>query len=378
MKQKKICVVTGNRADYSRLKSVLRAIRAHPRLRLTLFAIASHLLPDAGETIQDLRRDGFRIDAVARTVIEGEDTTAMAKSVGLGVLELPTLLGIHRPDIVVIVGDRFEILSVAVAAALMNIPLAHIQGGEVTGSIDESIRHAITKFAHLHFPATRASAARIIKMGEQRSRVFAVGCPSVDILDAVDFRQDLHARYHLIPGERFLLVAQHPVTTEFHDVRRQIRETLEAVAVLRMKTIFLFPNIDAGSKDMVAEIRRFDRGHALDELVYKYKHIVNEDFLWLLRRAACMVGNSSAGIREAGYFGTPVVNIGSRQAGRERGRHVRDVSHHMADIVRAVRRQCAVGRYPVQRLYGAPGAGRRIADILARQPAIPVQKRIGY
>ncbi|MCK4816082.1 UDP-N-acetylglucosamine 2-epimerase (hydrolyzing), partial [bacterium] len=183
---RKICVVTGNRSEYSRLKSVMKAIKEHPDLELILIVTASHLLDDFGKTIRVIKGDGFKIDSVARTVAAGEDLISMAKSVGLCTLELPTLFDLYQPDVVLIVGDRFDALGAAISAAMMNIPLAHIQGGEVTGTIDESTRHSITKFAHIHFPATAKSAERLIKMGERPDMVFNVGCPSVDIILSID------------------------------------------------------------------------------------------------------------------------------------------------------------------------------------------------
>ncbi|RLB87278.1 MAG: UDP-N-acetylglucosamine 2-epimerase (hydrolyzing), partial [Deltaproteobacteria bacterium] len=198
---RKICVVTGNRSEYSKLKPVMKAIREHSDLELILIATASHLLDDFGKTVEVIKKDGFKIDSVARTVAAGEDLVSMAKSVGLCTLELSTLFDLYKPDVVLISGDRFDALGAAISAALMNIPLAHIEGGEVSGTIDESIRHAITKFAHIHFPATAKSAERIIKMGERPDRVFNVGCPAVDIILSIDIgsREEICRKFNLNP-----------------------------------------------------------------------------------------------------------------------------------------------------------------------------------
>jgi UDP-hydrolysing UDP-N-acetyl-D-glucosamine 2-epimerase len=364
---RKICVVTGNRSEYSKLKSVMQAIDGHPELKSILIVTASHLLDDFGMTVDVIKRDGFKVDAIARTVAAGEDLASMAKSAGLCALELPTLFEMYAPDIVLIVGDRFDALGAVIAAALMNIPVAHIQGGEITGTIDESIRHAITKFAHIHFPATAKSAERIIKMGERPEMVFNVGCPSADIMLSVDIgpRQELCSKFNLDPKEPFLIMVQHPVTTEYEFAREQLRETLEADSELKIQTILLYPNTDAGSKDMVREIRMFDMAGKLEH-VYKYKHIVFEDYISLLAHSACIVGNSSSGIRESCYFGTPAVNIGTRQNKRERGSNVIDVGYDREQIKKAILGCISHGKYnPPEYVYGKGNAGKKIASILA-------------
>jgi UDP-hydrolysing UDP-N-acetyl-D-glucosamine 2-epimerase len=375
-----ICVITGNRSEYSRLKSVMQAIKKRRDLKLTLFVTASHLLDDFGMTINNIRADGFDIDASADTIVAGENLSAMAKSVGVGVLEITTLLSQFKPDIVLIVGDRFDALSSAIAAALTNTLVAHIQGGEVTGSIDESIRHTITKLSHIHFPSTKKSAERIIKMGERPETVFNVGCPSMDILSSIklDGLDEVYRKYdlNLNPKDKFLLIIQHPVTTEYDHVRHQIRETLEAVHASGLPAIMFYPNVDAGSKDMVREIRLFDEEKTHNKIT-KLKHLAFEDFITLLRHCLCVVGNSSAGIRETCFFGVPTVNIGSRQTGRERGKNIIDVEHDQVKIKAAIEKQIRAGKYEPEYIYGRGDAGEKIAEILATCD-IKVQKRIAY
>ncbi len=365
---RKICVITGNRSEYSRLKSVMKAIQEHPELELVLIVTASHLLDDFGRTVEVIKADGFTVNTVARTVAAGEDLVSMAKSVGLCSLEMPTILDWYQPDIVLIVGDRFDALGAATSAALMNIPIAHIQGGELTGTVDESIRHAITKFAHVHLPSTAQSAERIIRMGEKPEMVFNVGCPSVDIILAVDIgpRETICNKYKMNPAEPFLIMVQHPVTTEYEFAREQIRETLQAVAQVKIQTIMLYPNVDAGSKDMLREIRMFESGDGIEH-VNKFKHIPFEDYTRLLAHCACIVGNSSSGIRESCYFGTPAVNIGTRQSGRERGSNVVDVGYDSEEIRQAILDSVKHGKYdPPEYIYGSGNSGKKIADILAR------------
>lgn len=376
---RKICIVTGNRSDYSRLKSVIRAVGDYPDLELTLIASASHLLDDFGKTIDNIKKDGFKIDYMVRSIIEGEDLVSMTKSVGLGVLEFPSIFEQDMPDIVLIVGDRFDVYSVAISAALMNIPLAHIQGGEVTGTIDESIRHSITKLAHIHFPSTQESAERIIKMGEIPDRVFNVGCPSFDELDNLDIpsREEMCKKYNLNPDEPFIILAHHPVTTEFNKTMEHESELLEAIYSLNIQTIMLYPNVDAGSKDIVKVIRKFEL-KTPGQKIQKYKHIDFEDYMQLLKYCDCIVGNSSSGIRESCYFGTPAVNIGTRQSGRERGCNVIDVDYNCYDIKNAVIKAIEHGKFEDENIYGDGKAGEKIAEILATVNIDTVQKRIYY
>src|SRR4051794_12559534 len=267
---RKVCVVVASRANYARIKTALEAIRDHPDLELQLVAGASLVLERFGNALEVVTMDGFSPNATIRFIIEGETPATMAKSTGLGMLELPTVFELLQPGVVVTVADRFETIATAVAAAYMNIPVAHTQGGEVSGSIDESVRHAVTKLAHLHFPATELAARRVIAMGEDRNSVFNVGCPSIDLVARTDLglRQDVLELFGgtgspVDPERPFLLVMQHPVTTEYGDGFDQMTETLEAVAELGMQALVFWPNVDAGSDDVAKSIRTFrERGEA--------------------------------------------------------------------------------------------------------------------
>src|SRR4051812_15003132 len=239
MSRRKICIVVASRANYARIRSVLAAVRDHPELELQIVAGASLVLQRFGNAIDVMESHGFTPDAVVRFIIEGENPTTMAKSTGLGLLELPTVFEQLRPDVVVTVADRFETISTAIAAAYMNIPLAHTQGGEVSGSIDESVRHAVTKLAHLHFPSTELSRQRVLAMGENPRWVHNTGCPSIDLVAQTEIgtREDVLAGLDLRgtgspvdPGREYVVVMQHPVTTEFGASLEQINVTLDAVA----------------------------------------------------------------------------------------------------------------------------------------------------
>lgn len=382
---KKICVVVGSRANYSSIKSVMVAVREHPDLELQLVVAASALLDRYGSVVNLIEKDGFEPSARIYMLIEGETPATMAKSTGVGLMELPTVFERLQPDVVVTVGDRFETMATTLAAAYMNIPVAHTMGGEVSGTIDESIRHAVTKFAHIHFPASREAAERIIKLGEPPETVHLVGCPRIDLVadilratDGIDEHLfDLGVGSKLDLASPFILVSQHPVTTEYGAGERQIAATLEAVRETGLPAIVLWPNADAGSEDIARGIRKLRERHE-DERMHFFKNLPTATYVQLMARTACLVGNSSSGIREGAYIGTPVVNVGTRQIMRERGQNVIEVPHEKDAILAAVRRQLAHGRYKMEPIYGDGTAGRQIADILARLGPVNVQKRITY
>jgi UDP-hydrolysing UDP-N-acetyl-D-glucosamine 2-epimerase len=381
-----VCVVVGSRANYSSIKSVMRAVREHPDLTLQLIVGASALLDRFGSVVDVIEADGFQANAKVTMIVEGETPGTMAKSTGLGLLELPTLLELLKPNVVVSVGDRFETIATAIAAAYMNIPVAHTMGGEISGTIDESVRHAVTKLSHVHFPANRPAADRIIRMGEDPSAVHVVGCPRIDLvaeivekdgaLGATDWLEREGAGAHIELKRPFLLVTQHPITTEYGQGEAQINETLAALQELRMPTIMLWPNADAGSEDTARGMRKFRERHR-PEYIRFYKNFPIETWVRLMLASACVVGNSSAPIREGAYIGVPAVNIGTRQRGRDRGGNVVDVGYDRDAIVAAVRAQIAHGRYASDHLYGDGRAGGRIASVLAEAP-LTVQKRLMY
>ena len=382
---KKICIVIGSRANYSSIKSVMRAVAAHPQLELQLVCGASALLDRYGCVVDLIREDGFEPDAEVHMLIEGETPTTMAKSTGLGLLELPGVFERLKPDFVLTVGDRFETMATTLAAAYMNIAVAHTMGGEVTGTIDESIRHAVTKFAHVHFPASRDAAERIVKLGEKPQDVHLVGCPRIDLVAEILAQQrgvlcnDLFGEGvgHAFDLDKpFVLVSQHPVTTEYGAGERQITETLEAVLQSGLPAIVLWPNSDAGSEDISRGIRKW-RERGQDKNMHFFKNLPIDVYVRLMRRTACLVGNSSSGIREGAFIGTPTVNIGSRQTARERGRNVIDADGGTEAILNSLRRQTEHGIYDSEPVYGDGTAGKKIAEILAGK-TVEIQKLITY
>ncbi|MDP2933842.1 MAG: UDP-N-acetylglucosamine 2-epimerase [bacterium] len=382
MKKRKICVVVQSRANYGRIKSVLKAIQDNPKTELQLVVGASAILYRFGNVIDIIRRDGFEPNATVYIVIEGENPTTMAKSTGLGIIELATIFENLKPDIVVTVADRYETLATAVAASYMNIPLAHTQGGEVTGSIDESVRHAITKLAHIHFPTTALSRERLIKMGEDPEAIYQVGCPAMDVLTMVNLKDiKVLSRYGgtgstLDFSNPYLVVLQHPVTTEYGQGFEQIQKTLKAVEKIGLQTAWLWPNVDAGSDDISKGLRIYRERHG-NKQIHFYRNFSVEDYAVLINNCACLIGNSSSAIREGAFLGTPAVNIGTRQLGRERAKNVLDVGYNADEIEKAIARQIKHGKYPQDALYGDGQAGKKIVDILTQCP-LNVQKRMMY
>lgn len=382
---RKICAITANRADFSRIESVLRAIQKRADLELHLVVMGSHLLSVKGHTIDEIMKKGFNPEIKIDMEVPGGTLEAMTKSVGLAITKLAEVMTSLQPDIVIAPVDRFESLAMGIAPALMNIHVAHIQGGEVTGTIDESIRHALTKLSHLHFVATKQSRERVIKMGERSDMVFDVGCPATDLLlQAPIYSQEetLSQLNGLITDSKkldtkspFIFVLQHPVTTEFVVAAKEIGATLDAIKDLNLQIVFGWPNIDAGS-EIISEI--MSKYLDSNQKAFVFAHIPTDLFINVLRHTVCQIGNSSSGIREAGYFGTPVVNIGSRQTNREHGNNVIDTGYDSSEIKKAIEFQMNHGRYPVEMLYGDGHAGEKISEILATINLPPIQKIITY
>lgn len=374
MSKRKICVVITARPSYSRIKTALEAIKQHPDLELQLVVAASALLDRYGTAVNYIKKDGFDITTKVFSVLEGENVTVSAKTTGLGILELSTVFDNLQPDIVVTVADRFETMSTAIAASYMNIPLAHVQGGEVTGNIDEKVRHAITKLSDYHFVSSIGAKNRVIKLGEEPDSVFNTGCPSIDLADQVmnnfipnfnpiELYGGVGAKKEKFNGD-YIVVMQHPVTTEYKQARNHINKTLFAIKELDIPTFWFWPNVDAGSDGTSTGIRAF-REHNDGVPIRFFKNMEPHHFLQLLHESKCLVGNSSVGIRECSYMGVPVVNIGTRQMRRERGNNVIDVNYDSEEIKNAVNEWLENGKPKRSKIYGGGNAGKKIAEILS-------------
>jgi UDP-hydrolysing UDP-N-acetyl-D-glucosamine 2-epimerase len=373
MNQRKICVVVTARPSYSRIKTVLTAIQNHPKLELQLVIAGSALLDRYGNAVDFIEKDGFPIAAKVFMVLEGENPTTMAKTTGLGVMELTNVLFNLKPDAVITIADRFETIATSIAAAYQNIPLVHIQGGEVTGSIDEKVRHANTKLADLHLVSSEDARERVIKLGENPACVINTGCPSIDLAREITENPELDfdpiKKYggvgvKLDWKSGYIVVMQHPVTTEYTESKAHIQETLNAVNQLNYPAFWFWPNVDAGSDGTSNRIRAF-RELEQPQNMHFFKNMEPLDFLRLLKNAKALVGNSSAGIRECAYLGTPVINIGNRQHRRMRAENVTDVNHDQEEIYQAVKSAISADHFKSSGIYGNGNSGENIANILA-------------
>jgi UDP-hydrolysing UDP-N-acetyl-D-glucosamine 2-epimerase len=379
---RKVCIVLVDRANYGRLKPVMRAIDDHPEIQMQVVAAGTMVLGRFGKPVEVVRNDGFRVDSEVYLELEGSTPATMAKSVGFGVVEFASEFQRLSPDLVVLIGDRYEALAAAIAAAYMNICIVHIQGGEVSGSIDESARHAITKFAHFHFPSTHRSAEYLIRMGEDPASILGVGCPSSDIARSLeagltaDILNAPGSGAVLDPAEPFQLVIFHPTTTEYGGEQAQMRELLEALEVVQIPTLLLWPNIDAGS-DQISKAVRIFRDQTAPGWLRTITNLQPDHYLQVLRATACAIGNSSSFVRDASYFGTPVVLVGDRQEGRETDVHVTHVPARSREVAVAIRQQLRHGRYAPSALYGDGNVSVRIADAVAGVTPYR-QKRLHY
>ena len=373
MSKRKVCVVVTARPSYSRVKTALQAIKEHPKLELQLVLAGSSLLDRYGSAYKVIENDGFEVVEKIYNILEGETPTAMAKTTGLAIMELSTTFANLKPDVVVTIADRFETIATSIAASYQNIPLAHIQGGEVTGNIDEKVRHANTKLADIHLVASQDAEQRVIRLGENPDYVINTGCPSMDlakeVLEKPDFDFDPLVKYGGVGSEinwrdGYLVVMQHPVTTEFKDAKKDIEATLDAINDLKIPTFWFWPNVDAGSDATSKGIRAF-REKYQPEYIHFFKNMEPNDFLRLIKNSRCLIGNSSVGIRESAFLGIPVVNIGTRQHGRQRAKSVIDCDYNKDMIKDSISTHLENGHYESEFIYGNGTAGEKIADTLA-------------
>ncbi|RXJ68993.1 UDP-N-acetylglucosamine 2-epimerase (hydrolyzing) [Halarcobacter ebronensis] len=384
-KRRKVCVVITARPSYARIKTALIAIKNHPDLELQLVLAGSALLDRYGNASKIIEKDGFEVTEKIYNILEGETPTAMAKTTGIAILELSTVFFNLKPDIVVTIADRFETIATSIAASYQNIPLAHIQGGEVTGNIDEKVRHANTKLADIHLVASEDAKQRVIKMGEELETVINTGCPSMDlareVLEKPELDFDPFLKYGGVGAQiewknGYLVVMQHPVTTEFEKSREHILITLEAIQELQIPTFWFWPNVDAGSDGTSKGIRSF-REKNQSSHIHFFKNMEPQDFLRLIKNSMCLIGNSSVGIRESAFLGIPVINIGSRQNGRQRAHSVIDCKHNKEEIIEGIKKHISHGSYESEFIYGNGYAGEKIANVLAACQ-LKFNKRIAY
>ncbi len=332
--KRRIAVLTGSRSEYGLLRPIIKRIHTHPAFELYLIVTGMHLSEEFGYTIKEIKRDGFPIYAEIDTLNREDTGAGMARFIGRTIIELSKVFEEIKPHILLLLGDRGEMLAGAITASCMNILIAHIHGGESSGSVDEGFRHAISKLAHIHFVATEKGKERLLRMGEDPSRIFVVGAPGLDdIFEDLLPPEEIAEKYGIDLSKPLILLVQHPVVTEVEDAPRQIRETLEAIAELKIQTIVIYPNADAGGRRMIEVIKEFERRY---DFIKAYKSLPRREYLSIMRIASVMVGNSSSGIIEAPSFHLPVVNIGTRQKNRLRAGNVIDVNYDREEIKRAI------------------------------------------
>lgn len=375
-------MVLVDRANYGRLKPVMGAIANQQELELQVLVAGTMVLERFDLPMQVVQKDGFTIDGQIYVELEGSTPTTMAKSLGFGVVEFASEFRRLDPDIVLIIGDRYEALAATMAAAYMNLCIAHIQGGEVSGSIDESARHAISKFSHFHFPSTERAADYLVRMGEHRRTILAIGCPSSDIARQLErtscqeLINGMGSGATIDTDDPYALVIFHPTTTTYGGEQEQMESLLEALNRVGMPALLLWPNIDAGSGHVSKAIRSFrEKNHPtwLRTII----NLMPEDYLRVLSGAACAIGNSSSFVRDASFFGTPVVLVGDRQGGRETDDHVTHVQPTADEVEQAVHAQLSHGRYQPSKLYGDGYVSQKISQGLADLEPY-VQKRLAY
>lgn len=387
---RKIAVITGSRGDYSVYSSVLDAIAEHPNLNYELIVTGMHLSRQFGYTIKEIKKDKRKIGAKVSMLKYDDTLSGMVKNTALAIKGIASALEKLRPQIILVLGDRGEQLAAAVAGAHMNIPVVHLHGGEVSGTIDESIRHAITKFAHIHLAATRKSRERIIKLGEREENVYLVGAPGIDsVKNKLKMnRQEVARCFNFIPEEVMLLVVQHPVTTEFDCAEKNMGVIIESLIELDEQTVCICSNSDAGYTKMMRILRSKIKESGTGGKIRLYESLPHELYLNLVKQADVMIGNSSSGVIEAPSCQTPYVLVGTRQAGREKAESISEVSYDKDEILKAVKKaledeefkntvkNCEKPYDP----FNDANAGKRVAQILATFDITDklLQKRITY
>lgn len=383
---KKICFVVLSRANYSSIKSVIQKFYTDKFFKINLVVGASAINDKYGDISKIILKDGFIIDYKVSMPEYGSLPLNMAQTIGSGILELSNILSKIKPDLVFTVGDRYETLSTAITASCNNIPIAHTMGGEVTGTLDESVRHAITKLSHLHFVSNADAKKRVIKLGEKPNVVFNVGCPRIDEIKKSIKTKNLKRIENYLNhagvgskidlSKKFIMIMQHPVTTEYELQSKQINVILNVIKKINIQKIIFWPNSDAGSDIISREIRKFRERNTLNDCRF-IKNLSLEIFSNLLKKTSCLIGNSSSGIRDCSFLGTPVVNIGSRQNGRKKFKNVIDSKFLEKELLRKIKLQINK-KFSPSYMYGNGSASNQIYKIIKSIKNINIQKKINY
>ncbi|MHB1794190.1 MAG: UDP-N-acetylglucosamine 2-epimerase [Acidobacteriaceae bacterium] len=374
--KRKIAVVTTSRADYSHLYWPLRDLAVHPDVDLRLIALGPHLSHEFGNTVREIEKDGFKIDAKIECLLSSDTDVGMAKTIGLATLGLADQLGVMRPDLLLLIADRYEMLAPAAVALALRIPIAHIEGGEISqGAIDDAVRNALTKMAHIHFTSTETARQRVIAMGEEPWRVHRAGAPSLDHLRRATLmsRDEVERLLQLDLSQPTILLAYHPVTIA-RDTVREADALFAALGKTDAQLLFCFPNADAGSRELLERTRAFLASRATGRI---FTNLDPLTYWSLLAQVELLLGNSSSGIMESGSFALPTVNVGIRQQGRERARNVIDAEADEPQILRAVERardpEFRAGLIGMANPYGDGNASETIVRVLT---TVPLSERL--
>jgi len=369
-----IAVTTGTRADYGILRPVLQAIKKSHKLKLELVATGMHLSEKHGKTVDEIKRDGFAISKSIEFLPRRDTNYDMSVALGKGIISFSNVFRKIKPDINLVLGDRDEMLASTIAAYHMNIPNAHIHGGDRSkGGIDEYNRHAITKMSNIHFAASKKSYSRILKMGENPKFVFHTGSPSIDEIkqNSITSKKEIEKKYKMkFDGDEILLL-QHPVTTQADQSKSQIVQTLEALSIIRNPVIAIAPNSDAGNREIFSNLDKYSKKY---DFIRVFSTLPRSDFLGFLKNCRVFLGNSSSGMIEASYFNTPVVNIGIRQEGREGGHNIVNVKSSKNDILHAVQKY--LRKKPVYKHYTVYGTGNASNKIIKHLETITLDKEL--
>ena len=364
--KKTICVALTNRTNYSKLKTVLIELRKYDNIDLRLVLSSSILLDRYGSGYKDIEADGYIIDKKIDCVMSNDTHEAMAKTIGLSVIEHSTYFASRKPDLLIIVGDRFDMLAPVIAAATMNTPIAHIQGGELSGTIDNVIRDVLTKFSSLHFVATEEGKNNLINYGIKKEIIFNFGCPAVEYIsnlnvgerfDKNQITKKFKYPIHIKPNEKYLLVMVHPDTTNKLDV--DMDKLLNSIVEVGLKAFIFYPNIDANNAEIVSKISE----HKQNSNFLMIRHMPLEDFVHTMAHCVCMIGNSSSGIRESASFGVPFINVGERQFGRERNKNTIDINNKY-EILTSTINKCLSQRFDDHNIYYKAKCSHKIANTI--------------
>lgn len=380
---KKICAIITARTSYTKMKSILLELKKFKNISLKIICAASAVSEYYGNLENQMKKDKLKVNFHVNSLLDEKSLNASTKSVALAIIEFSDIFKQLNPDLVIVMADRYEIISPVIAASYQNIPIAHIQGGEITGNIDEKVRHAVTKFSDYHFPATKKAFKNLVKMGENKKNIFLTGCPSIDIAKKIKniklFQYDIYKKYKGV-GDNFkikfkdyLIIMYHPDTNHLDEIEEQANTLILLIKYLKINIYWFWPNADAGSS-IISKIIRKNRETNNISKVHFFKNMEPEDFLILLNNSKAIIGNSSTGIRESSYLGIPTINIGNRQEGRERHNNVLDVKKLNIKKFKLIKNHISKD-FKSSQLYGSGKSGKNISKIISNLKNLTYKKK---